>query len=304
MIWDNILRLENLRDVHRLMHFNYILPKEISINQVSSVQSFAVWIVVDSADNMLWYTDYIDEFSDADIYIVGTETIIESLKDNIQNKKVTYISSSREEIYFTILLSVYKYSAKYEYMCVLNMHKWDEELRYGIDISAEYQAWENLVGSRIYIQNLINTFNENPRLGMLIPPSPVHGKWFEKMEDGWMGYFNIVSDMLKNMNISVNVKKSSEPLFPVAGCFWIRTKLLDRFKDLAIDKIYDRNSLFIFIPLFLQSQHYYTGVVYTEEYAAIETTNQDYMLRENNKVIFEKYGAGYFHEVLNKIKNS
>ena len=42
----------------------------------------------------------------------------------------------------------------------------------------------------------------------------------------------------------------------------------------------------------------------TEEYAAVEITNQDYMLRETNKAAFDRYGAGQFHEVVGRIRIS
>lgn len=302
LIWDNILRLENLRDVHRLMHFNYILPKNISINQKRNTQ-YAMWIIINSLDNLWWYMDYLEEIKGTDIYVVGTEEIIQNAKKSIQIENVTFISSSEEKLYFDLLLTVAKYVIKYEYICVLNMHAWNAEKNVGFDLSTEYQSWENMIGSRMYIQNIVDTFTQNPRLGMIIPPSPVHGNWFDKMNDGWMGYFDKVVETLNKLNISVNVKKNSEPLFPVSGCFWIRTRVLKTFEKINRENIFDQITLLL-LPLIVQNQRYYTGVAYTEEYAAIETTNQDYMLRENNKAVFEKYGAGYFHEVINKIKNS
>ncbi|MCI6432057.1 MAG: rhamnan synthesis F family protein [Lachnospiraceae bacterium] len=303
LIWDNILRLENLRDVHRLMHFNYILPKNVSLNQKRDAQ-YAIWIFLDSLENLLWYMDYLDEIKGTEIFVVGTETIIENAKKCIQNENVTFILSSGETLYFDLLLTAAKYVMKYEYICVLSMHSWNEETDFRFDLSTEYQAWENMIGSKMYIQNIVDTFAKNPRLGMIIPPSPIHGKWFETMNDGWMGYFDTVVETLNKWNISINVKKSSEPLFPMSGCFWIRTGLLKEFERIDRDNRLDRFTLLLLIPLLVQNQHYYTGIAYTEEYAAIETTNQDYMLRENNKAVFEKYGAGYFHEVINRIKNS
>ena len=57
------------------------------------------------------------------------------------------------------------------------------------------------------------------------------------------------------------------------------------------------------LPFLVQYTGAYTGVAYSNKYASSEVTNQDYMMRELNKVVFEKYGPNYHKIVVQRIKN-
>lgn len=53
--------------------------------------------------------------------------------------------------------------------------------------SFSYHCFENVLGSRDYIENIITTFDENPRLGMAVPPVPCHGTYFSVVGREWQG---------------------------------------------------------------------------------------------------------------------
>lgn len=304
LFWDNILRLENLREVHRQMHFNYILPKEECQVPDGVHPRFAVWIVVDSSEETLWYLDYLENFRDVNIFLTGEEEELEKVRKLADNNRIYFVPISGKNYYLNVLAKASRYWKQYPYMCVLGMHGRHTEMPVTFDRSAEYQAWENMVGSPAYIANILQVFEENPQLGLLIPPTPVHGEWPKLLEDGWMGRFDTVSSIMKEWEIPVNLKRSSEPLFPVEGCFWVRTKLLETYASLRPISILEREAFLLTVPLVIQKQFYYTGVAMTEEYAAVEITNQDYMLRETNRAAFDRYGAGQFHEVVGRIRIS
>ena len=60
-IWDNILRLENISDVHRDMHFNYMLPKYGNGNGRVSEGKTAVLIAVEWTGRLNWYKRFLKE---------------------------------------------------------------------------------------------------------------------------------------------------------------------------------------------------------------------------------------------------
>lgn len=295
LIWDNILRLENLRDVHRQMHFNYVLPKNEKYDSVSN-RKYSIWIIVQSTKNLFYYYEYFDSLEGMDIYLIGEMDKIETVVQFLPKCNLCIRKMPVDKSYYGILSEISDYEGKYDYAGVLTIQDPQE------DSSAAYQAWDNTIGSKEFMHNIVCTFENNIRLGLLLPPTPIHGSWIEKIGDGWMGCHSELLDILSECGIKVNTKVSSEPLFPVQGCFWIRVNLLKKFRKLVCKKEYSNSACLLSIPFIMQSQHYYTGIVYTDEYVSSEITNQVYMLRENNKIIFEKFGAGQFHEVLNRIK--
>lgn len=45
--------------------------------------------------------------------------------------------------------------------------------------------FENMLGSKNVVLNAIETFEENPRLGMLMPPPPNHGDYYITLGLEW-----------------------------------------------------------------------------------------------------------------------
>ena len=76
----------------------------------------------------------------------------------------------------------------------------------------------------------------------------------------------------------------------------------DLFSRLSAAAVSEEEDVYLMaLPYIVQSFYAYTGVGYSERYAAVEITNQDYMMRENNKVLFEKYGPNYHKVVVERI---
>lgn len=302
LIWDNILRLENLTEISRVMHFNYVLPTYAAYCSEAE-KKVAVFIFVESIKHKHLYKNYLASIpEEMDVYLLGKTTdcteVQKAYLTGRDNTKIVELDKTYQE---KVAYSLQSAKDNYDYICIANMRNVENIEPYSNEVSWQYSDWENILGTKAMVQNIVATFESNKRLGMLIPPVPQFGELFAVMEDGWMGCYDAVENSLKKAGISANIKRQDEPLAPVGGSFWLRVK---EPVIKAVNKVQeDMKVLCLDLPFVVQSVGYYTGVLYSDKYAAIETTNQDYMMRETNKTVFEKYGPTYHTLILDRIKN-
>lgn len=302
LIWDNLLRLENLTSIQRVLHLNYIL--ESYDTKFKWNRKIAVIIVVESLKRYRWYQNYLRALPlTADIYIFGTENACKQIKEECnKSKNIQVCKIDKQEFVSTLYEAVKMLRGKhYDYVGVARIMDL-ETIRPSSNMASwQYGDWENLFGNAAVIGNVLQTFEENPRMGLCIPPLPRYGKLLEIENDGWCGKFLEVKEYLEKQKISVNINPKQFPLAPLGGSFWIRGDLLEKMQGYLHSL--DQNILLLCVPYLVQYLGAFTGIGYSDRYASIEVTNQDYMFRENNKVVFKKYGANYHTVVVDRIRS-
>lgn len=301
LIWDNILRLENLTEIARVMHFNYILPTYAS-ERPQIEKKTAVFVLLESILHKSQYRRYFQAIpKELEVYLVGRwQDCLEVQQEYLKGRspRIMELQGSYPEKISRIMEEA---RDKYDYICIANMRNVENIEPYSNELSWQYSDWENILGSQEMVRNIVETFEKNPRLGLLIPPVPGYGELFAIMGDGWMGCFERVKESLEKAGISANIKREDEALAPVGGSFWLR--LRNNVAE-ALEKVEEDMGIYcLTMPFAVQSAGYYTGILYSDKYAAIEITNQDYMMRETNKAVFETYGPTYHTHVLDRISN-
>ena len=88
-----------------------------------------------------------------------------------------------------LLVTFRKYVQKYDYICFVHDKKERDKTVSG-DVNLWVRnLWENTLCTQSYVDNILNTFIENPRLGLLVPPEPI-GKAFGITErNNWYGNY-------------------------------------------------------------------------------------------------------------------
>lgn len=308
LIWDNILRLENHSEVHRDMHFNYALPSW-GTGYVPQKGSAVICILAESVKRIRWYHRYLKSIPEwADCCVIGDRAAC--------RETVRFLGASALERMKRIEIEQFEYqkalqlaaecSNGYRYTGILLMENTERQQPYSNEVSHQYADWENMMASEEYLANLTEVFENNSRLGMLIPPIPDYGFWFEKMEDGWMGRYEQVSELLNLWEVEANRRRAGEPLVPVGGSFWLRSEMLIEicsWFSKVTEKEFDTETVLLALPFAVQSLGAYTGVVYSDRYLPIMITNEDYKMRTNNQVVFEKYGPNYLKVCVQNIRD-
>lgn len=299
LIWDNLLRLQNMTEIHRAMHFNYMLSAEES--EEVEIKDTAIVYYIESAKHLQMYAHYFALVPDTvDCYVVCNDqsTCTGELLGGcgLQQAKMAGQMSYNEMLRW---LDTQK--KQYRYIGVMKVSDVEKYKPYSNAASWQYRDWENLSGSGDLVCNIIDCFEKNPRLGILIPPIPNHGDILPMIGYGWMDRFDEVSRLLNRYVPGIGHNKENKPLAPYGGSFWIRTDAWNEKTEIYAEC--DEAVALMALPFMVQDRGYYAGVVYNNDYASIEVTNLDYTMRELNKVVFEKYGPNYHKVVVDRIKN-
>lgn len=302
MIWDNLLRLENMTEISRAMQLRYVVPASETIQSYCQYNSIILLINVESIKHFSDYTKFLLALPDEIkfVFMAGDDD------KNIINKNMTKHKNMeiiiKKEEWLKHLSSVLtETDLEYKYIGVLNIRDYETIEPYSNMVSWQYSDWKNLVATSALVKNIVTLFERNDRLGLLIPPIPFWGNIYEQIGDGWMGTFESVKGCLDKLNIRVNIKKEVEPLAPYGGSFWIRREAFNYILDKKIESE-DKKTELITLPFLVQDSGYYTAIVYNSDYASTAITNEDYMLRETNKAIFRQIGPSFHKIEVERIK--
>ena len=79
---------------------------------------------------------------------------------------------------------------------------------------------------------------------------------------------------------------------------------LENVIEILLKKKEDDELVLLALPELVRSCGYYTGTLYSDNYAEIDITNSDYMFREMNKAAFEMYDPSFYCVVRDRIENN
>ncbi len=308
LIWDNLLRTDNMSDIKRRMHFNYILDNKHSVNLKEKAIKIALVIHIYYQDLIEYCFEYAKSIPNyADVYIttdteskkVLIEEVFSHLKCNFL--KVIVISNRGRDV-SSLLVGSKDFIMKYDLVCFFHDKKTLQFEPYSIGESFAYKCCENILSTPEYVNNIISTFMEEPRLGMLTPPPPNHASFFGVFGTEWGSNFSMTKELAQKLKINVDINIYKEPIAPLGTMFWFRPSALKPlfnfdwdYNDFpeepnnndgtilhAIERIY---------PLAAQQEGYYIGWCMNNDFAKLEFTNIYFMLREVAQSIYAT--AGY-----------
>lgn len=300
LVWDNILRLENMTAVHRVLHLNYMIDQDDT--DYKWKKKAAVVLFVDSVKRRGWYRRYLKGIpSCIDLHVYGTQEQCRAIKDMCCDTEHVELHTVKDNTFVRNLIQAAADLChnKYDYVGILHMRDVEQQRPYSNAVSWQYSDWENLFVNEALIGNILNTFEENPRMGMMIPPIPCYGSLQEYIGKGWCGKYAQVKEYLDEQEIRVNINEKQSPLAPFGGSFWLRGDLFEKLAETEVHQ--DEDVYLMAMPFVIQYLGAYTGTGYSQQYAAVEITNQDYMMRENNKALFKQYGPNYHKIVVERI---
>ena len=315
LIWDNILRVENMYDIKNTLHLNYNLPSDYSLLEDNKSQKIGLFFHIyfeDLIEECFHYVSNVPEYTD--IFITtdkeNKKIKIENKFSKLKNKVDVKVIENRGRDVSAFLVPNREEILKYDIACFAHDKKTKQlhpELK-GEEF--KYKCLENILGNKNFVSNIIDLFIKNPRLGLLSPPAPNHAEFYGNLGREWGENYDITVELLKDLNIESNVDKSKAPIAPYGTMFWFRPKAMKKllektwvYKDFpeepnkvdgtilhAIERAY---------PFVVQEAGFYSANVLNEEFARVEMTNLGFMLSSLNKTLysnklFQHYGMQYF----------
>ncbi len=323
LLWDNLLRVENQADLKRNLQFNYILPSEASSNP-NIVKDKKIALVmhihfVDLVDECFGYAMSMPD--NADIYITtNTEEKAEVIRNTFSkmkcNKLDVRVVGNKGRDVGPFLVEFREYLDQYDYICHAHDKKAGQTSPGTIGTSFAYKCFENVLKSKEYVENIIETFEKNDRAGLLAPPPPNHADYYITLGLEWGSNFENTVKLANELGINAPMNDKKEPIAPLGSFFWARTDAIKpvfekewSYDDFPTEPIADDGTILHAIeriyPFSAQSQGYYPGWIMCDKGAAIEITNLNYMLKDINNIIFFKgLDAGSYYETLYNLSRS
>ncbi len=311
MIWDNLLRTMPMDELKSMLHFNYILQRNTSVKEYKDKK---IAMVVNLQDTqylslLLKYISNISVVNDIIFVYFDEDKRKESENILIKHKNIS-VKFIKKDISSEIISANKQILEDYDYLCYINLHTLEKIEPYVNQKLFYEKGFENLIASDEYIYNIIDTFQRENRLGMLIPKQANHayfssGEYFPwgaqlkknmviPQTDSLPVYYKEyeqdfidTKQLLEQMNIHVPISLKNAPVSPSDGFFWIKkqaTKTIFQFAECNCDDYFapkrDMNGVFLHIPeriygYAVQNDGFYTGYIMNDDFAAIEMTNQD-----------------------------
>jgi len=290
MIWDNILRIYNISEIYRALHLDYILPENITTTKSNSLINDKVAVFI-----TIFHEIFFDEWihfiklipKEIDIYLTiysqSAKSKLINLIENDDYYSNIQILNSNLETRLSFLISNKHLILKYNYVAFVNE---DQQLgQYGpyiIDRTEMNNMWENTLTSAEYINNIICEFKNHNKLGLLMPPTSYHSKYFGIISLEWRNNYEKVKSLAIKIGLKSDINEEKPP-FSFASSFWCRTNILDKILNLDFESSelkYDyTDKIFkLMLPYLAQDKGYYSGIVMSNNYATLQISVQNFML--------------------------
>jgi len=309
LIWDNLLRTVNMSNLKDRMQLNYILSEKLSSGEPHRDRKVALIMHLYNEDQMDYCINYANAMpEDADI-IITTDTeakkaAILSISEVLKPRRVLVrIVENIGRDVSALLVGCRDIVLAYDYICFVHDKKSRHLSPYIVGESFSYHCFENILSSREYVENVISTFENNERLGLLVPPTPMHSQFYSLVGAEWGRNFDIVTELAARLKLHVDINRNKPPIAPFGTMFWMRPKALEplftcnlSYHDFPKEPTHINDSSLMhaverIYPFVAQNQGYYTGWATSERYAQQLLTNLYFSLRDINKTAFWHYGV-------------
>lgn len=301
--------MENVFDVKYKQKLEYILPEIGEFENAPHTNGFmdnvSVVMYLYYTETVYYYCNYIDKIEqDVKVYVVTpVEEVSKIITDTITKRKWTNVEiimkpNTGRDI-SGLLIAAKPVVNKYKYICFIHDKKAHfKETEEDVALWIE-NMWENLIGNAGHIHNVINIFENNKQLGVLVPPAPI-GKVFKVWYGyGWRGSFETTKRLASQLNLNCDLDESKPPI-TIGTALWFRREALQKlfdypwkYEDFDDDKLssndylsYAVERIFAYVA---QDAGFNTGEIMTVEYAKQQTLFLQYSLSE----IFRKLHPFY-----------
>lgn len=292
-IWKNVLRTYSLRDIQINCGLTYIL-NDFWIDNLHNAKCVLFILLEDNNSK-----EKINRIMELSKYM---EIYLFSYLENscLENCNRVHFNRINEKIDFTryILKNYAEIIKKHNFFGVLKEHNTVPEFDklYTVEASHNWGDWENLLGRNGYLNQLLNLFMKEKRLGLLVTPLPLHGKYIKSHIYEW-NEDDELNVLLQKLGITDFVKRSLKKAY-WSTSFWCRVDAIGKKFWKNLDDISDSGDYFAQVfPYIIQKNGYYTGVAKTIRYARMKETIQDVLISDLMSLYGKKIEYSDFYDL-------
>lgn len=291
LIWKNIIRTLDISDLQRNLHFQYTVPDKST--GAGHKDRVAVVVCISHEKSAEAVLEYLERIT-ADIKIIAEH---KGLLSDYDNRGLDCRIVPKEN-----MAEFLQGFCEYDLVCMLNDVDMTSRLRPNyIGKSYFFNIWENLLKSDDHVAGVQELFEAQPYLGLLTNPQPNFARYFRELGKGWDGHFDEVREMVKKKGLGSPVSEDKPP-FRTPGNLWVRGAVLKRLKSWTAEELELLPYLWIYIA---QDAGYYSGIVESLDYSAMNETNLQCYLNEITELVRDQYGDfGDLIEMKKKLSRS
>lgn len=179
---------------------------------------------------------------------------------------------------------------RYEYLGFTHDKKSSQKEFSTLGASFNTALWENMLSSEAYVREILETFDKNPSLGVLIPPPPYWGTYFKTAVDFWAINFSVTKALAERLDLASRPNREIPPI-SLGSAFWCRSAALTQLfegkvapddfprEPLANDGTIN-HALERILPFVAASNRYLSGWVMSAEYARTYLSDTSAMIGE------------------------
>ncbi len=292
MIWQDLLKTQKMSVLRNNLHLNYYLPTEDNDYKIKNKVALVLFVYYEDL------LDYCAKYASSmpkgcDIYIISSkEELLKEYKKILTKKGYNIICRKAENrgrdvsAYLVTCADVYE---NYDYICCMHDKK-TKQLTFPLQGEEfSYHCFENNLASPGFVNNVIKTFEENPKLGMLVPPTIHFRPFFGTLGNEQGVNAAGLREVYQKLNLTIPF--DDHPVAPFGSMFWIKgvafkSILNHKWKPSdfpteplgndgtishAVERIY---------PMAVQNDGYYVGWLATQYYANVYLDNLVYEVQQ------------------------
>lgn len=296
LIYEHVLRRCNIADIHDTLHLDYVISDVHKSEYKQPDEKYVVLLhlyYIDLLEEEKKYIKAIPEYMDVLVTTISEkqkEAIEAAYSDILGSRLKVILMENRGREAASLLVAARKHILEYDYICFCQDKK-SAQVPYATGMSFGRLGWENMLCSKNYIENIVDTFQKEPRLGLLVPPRFFGGAFLYNLPSNlWTICYDRTLAVGKMLGLKADINPE-KGIICTNSMFWARKKALlplleydwkyDDFEpeptpvDGALRHVIERILQFV-----AQDAGYYTGIVMTPEYAAIQTNSFFYLAQQ------------------------
>lgn len=305
--------MENVYDIRKIEKLMYVLSKDVTAFDLTGGLASSVAVAVN-----LYYEEMSDFFfsylsaipEKIQIYIISSKRVIlEAASVYFHEKRNVFLleKDNRGRDISALLVAFRKIAFQYKYICYIH----DKKAKYSFkeeDVNFWIRnLWENTIGSKEFICNVLEIFEKSPKIGMLVPPEPIGEYMSTWFRNTWYGNYKLALELTDKLQLKCNISEDKTPI-TLGNVFWARTdaleKLLKRewsYTDFPEEPLPNDGTISHAIERLwgyvVQDAGYKTGTVMSNTYAELKLLFLQDSMMEIKKVLDSKLHIYSIHQI-------
>jgi rhamnosyltransferase len=291
------------------LQLNYVLSSEFTkSSNIELAEKKKIALIL-----YIYYEEAIEECLDfarnmpnsSDVFFISTkQEVLDKIKENCKNRGLVFSKTiftkkvNKGRDLSSYLIDLKHVFDEYDYVCYFHDKK-SPQLNSRLQTREFfYHCMNSLLPSSNFVYNIIEKFENEPNLGLLVPP-PLHfGPFYPSEYNLHPSNKEWMLKLLKELKL--NVPFDEFPVAPYGDMFWVRGKAMSSLfnKDWTYDDLPDEpidtdgtilHALERMIPFVAQDKGYFTSWLCSEDSARTEISNFYYGEKTLKQELFNKF---------------